>query len=255
MTDMEAASHYKFEDLMKDLGADENVLSDMERRSLDEQGYLLMTDLIDRIWLDQLRKDFEEAASKNGRSPGGKESGTRHPDDLLNRSKAFHGICTQPKVLAAIHHILRRPFRLSQFGGRDPLPGYGQQGLHADWMHRSANEPAWVVTAIWMLDDFTKDNGATRIVPGTHRLSGQVPKAIADPAGHHPDELIVTGVAGSVLLFNGHLWHSGTRNNSRSSRRALQSVFWAREAFPPYAAPLHDRPEDLPLPVRYILGL
>ena len=209
---MEAASHYKFEDLMEDLGADENVLSVMERRSLDEQGYLLMTDLIDLIWLDQLREAFEEAASKKEQSPGGKESGTRHPDDLLNRSKAFHGICTQPKVLAAIHHILRRPFRLSQCG-------------------------------------------STRIVPGTHRLPGQVPKAIADPGGHHTDELIVTGAAGSVLLFNGHLWHSGTRNNSRGSRRALQCVFWAREAFPPYTTPLHDRPEELPLPIRYILGL
>jgi ectoine hydroxylase-related dioxygenase (phytanoyl-CoA dioxygenase family) len=158
-------------------------------------------------------------------------------------------------VLVAIHHIPRRPFRLSQFGGRDPFPGYGQQGVHADWMPRASNESAWVVTAIWMLDDFTKDNGATRIVPGTHRLAGQVPKAIADPGGRHPDELIVTGAEGSVLLFNGHLWHSGTRNNSQSSRRAFQSVFWAREAFPPYTSPLFDRPDELLLTVRYILGL
>jgi ectoine hydroxylase-related dioxygenase (phytanoyl-CoA dioxygenase family) len=186
---------------------------------------------------------------------GGKESGTRHPGDLINRSQVFHGICTQPKVLPGIHHILRRPFRLSQFSGRDPLPGYGQQGLHADWMPRSANEPAWVVTAIWLLDDFTKDNGATRIVPGTHRLSGQVPKAMADPSAHHPEEQVITGKAGSVLLFNGHLWHSGTRNDSRGSRRALQSVFWAREAFPPYAEPLCDRADGLTPAVRYILGL
>jgi ectoine hydroxylase-related dioxygenase (phytanoyl-CoA dioxygenase family) len=211
--------------------------------------------MIDRVWLDQLRAAFEDAVAGQRQFTGGKESGTRHPSDLINRSQAFHGIFTQPKVLAAIHYILRRSFRLSQFSGRDPLPGYGQQGLHADWMHRASNEPAYVVTAIWMLDDFRKDNGATRVVPGTHRLPGQVPKAMADPSAHHPDELIVAGQAGSVLLFNGHLWHSGTRNDSRGSRRALQSVFWAREAFPPYAAPLHDRPEELPLPVRYILGL
>jgi hypothetical protein len=49
---------------MKDLGADKIVLSAMERRALDEQGYLLMTDLIDRVWLDQLREAFGEAASK-----------------------------------------------------------------------------------------------------------------------------------------------------------------------------------------------
>jgi ectoine hydroxylase-related dioxygenase (phytanoyl-CoA dioxygenase family) len=252
---METASPYKFEDVLRDLEVDGTLLSPGERRALDEQGYLILHGIIDRSWVNELCAAFEEAVAADRQTPTGKESGTRHPVNLLNRSKTFHGICAQPKAMAAIHHILRRPFRLSQFSGRDPLPGYGQQGLHTDWMPRAANEPAWVVTAIWMLDDFTKDNGATRIVPGTHRLPGQIPKAMADPSAHHPDELIVVGQAGSVLLFNGHLWHSGTRNNSRGSRRALQSVFWAREAFPPYAEPLCDRRDGLTPAVRYILGL
>jgi ectoine hydroxylase-related dioxygenase (phytanoyl-CoA dioxygenase family) len=214
-----------------------------------------LTGIIDRVWLDQLRAAFEDAVAGQRQFTGGKESGTRHPSDLINRSQAFHGICAEPQVLAAIHYILRRSFRLSQFSGRDPLPGYGQQGLHADWMPRASNEPAYVVTAIWMLDDFTKDNGATRVVPGTHCLPGQVPKAMADPSAHHPEEQVITGKAGSVLLFNGYLWHSGTRNDSRGSRRALQSVFWAHEAFPPYAEPLCDRPDGLTAAVRYIFGL
>jgi hypothetical protein len=76
----------------------------MERHALDEQGYLILTGIIDRVWLDQLRAAFEDVDAKQRRSPGGKESGTRHPDDLLNRSEAFHGICTQPKCCGNPSH-------------------------------------------------------------------------------------------------------------------------------------------------------
>jgi len=246
------------EEALDQLGVTESSLSAEQKRALDEQGYLLLRSVIESRLLEKLRAAFEQAAGQDrqSKSTGSrKETGTRHPSDLLNRDPIFAAVCEQPAVLAAIYHILGRAFRLSQLGGRDPLPGYGQQGLHADWMARTPKEPFYVVTAIWMLDDFTRDNGATRIVPGTHKQPGQPPKSMADPAGRHPNELIVTAPAGSVLVFNGHLWHSGTRNNSQRSRRALQSVFWARENFPPYTQPLCDRPESLSPAVRYILGV
>ena len=86
-----------------------------------------------------------------------------------------------------------------------------------------------MATALWLLDDFTADNGATRVVPGSHR-KGAVPKSFADPERHHPDETIVIACAGSVLVINGHLWHSGTRNRARGPRRVVQCVFVASEA-------------------------
>ncbi|HEX8087722.1 MAG TPA: phytanoyl-CoA dioxygenase family protein, partial [Blastocatellia bacterium] len=122
-----------------------------------------------------------------------------------------------------------RSFSLFQLHGRDPLPGYGQQGLHTDWRPRAAGEPFNIVTAIWLLDDFTPANGATRLVPGSHHLTGQVPKTMADPASRHPDQIQVSANAGSVVIFNGHLWHSGMRNDSRASRRVLQCQLLARE--------------------------
>ncbi len=54
-------------------------------------------------------------------------------------------------------------------------------------------------------------------------------KAFADPESHHPEETIVIARAGSVLVINGHLWHSGTRNRSRGPRRVVQCVFVASE--------------------------
>ncbi len=239
------------EQALTELGVSEDSLGSLHRAALDERGWLVLKNAIDPIVLERMREAFENACGGNR---NGKETGTRHPTELLDRDAVFTAVVTQPALLAAIYHILQRPFRLSQFSGRDPLPGFGQQGLHADWVARSPRDPYAVVTALWMLDDFTRDNGATRIVPGTHRQVNPVPKAMADPAAHHPQEIIVTGEAGSILVFNGHLWHSGTRNQSKQSRRALQCVYWGRELFPPYAQPLCAAVEGFSPAVRYFLG-
>lgn len=78
------------------------------------------------------------------------------------------------------------------------------------------------------MDDFTPNNGATRVIPGSHLVLRPVPKALLQPERRHPDEKLIVAKAGSVLLFNAHLLHSGTRNRSNGSRRALQCQFRAR---------------------------
>src|SRR5262249_29251496 len=112
-------------------------------------------------------------------------------------------------------------------GVRNPRPGFGQQGLHSDAVPRAAADPFSVVTAIWMLDDFTTENGATRVVPRSHLVTRPLAKSFAQPLAHHPEERVITGDAGSVLIFNGHLWHSGTQNRSQGPRRAVQMIFVA----------------------------
>jgi ectoine hydroxylase-related dioxygenase (phytanoyl-CoA dioxygenase family) len=107
------------------------------------------------------------------------------------------------------------------------LPGFGQQGLHTDWLTRDPNEPFAVVTALGALDGFTNENGAPRVVPGSHLVPRPIPKAMQAPAAHHPREQLVLARAGSVVVFNGHLAHSGTRNRSRAPRRTLHSQWIA----------------------------
>ena len=126
-----------------------------------------------------------------------------------------------PLARAAAQHILGRRFE-SRIHGRNPLPGFGQQGLHADWRPRRPDEPYQAATAIWMFDDFRGDNGATRLVPGSHLQPGGLDKALCQPLSHHPGEIVIIGQAGSVLLFNGHLLHSGRKNGSGAPRRAAQ---------------------------------
>lgn len=235
------------------LGINRMTLSLEEKSSLDERGYLLLMNLIDQSGLERLRSAFEQVDAEQRHSEDKRQSGTRHINDLVNKGSKFEQAYMHPKLLAAAYHVLDRPFRLGQLNGRDPLPGYGQQGLHADWGYRAPHDPFQVVTAIWILDGFTEKNGATRIVPGTHRTKTP-PKAMADPASRHPDQISVIADAGSLLIFNGHLWHSGTRNNSASSRRVLQCSFVDRES-QSFVSHEYDVPETLNPAARYISGI
>lgn len=225
MTDSALTS---FEQMLREYGVNINSLSARECEAIDRDGFVLLDGVINTSWLERLRAEFENGCERDSHSLG-KESGTRHVSDLVNRDSSFEDVMTHPKILAAVYHILRDDFRAGQLGGRDPLPGYGQQGLHADWTARSKGEPFRIVTTIWLLDDFTSDNGATRVVPGTHHLLSQPPKSFADPASRHPKQRIIVAGAGSVLVFNGHLWHSGTANKSSDHRRVMQCSYVGRD--------------------------
>jgi Phytanoyl-CoA dioxygenase (PhyH) len=198
-------------------GATAEVLTAGQRRALDERGYLVLPGAVAADVLGRLRSAFDRACEAEGIPP----NGTRHPRGLIDAEPAFAGFLTHPPLLAAVRHILRAPFRLG-VAGRDPLPGYGQQGLHIDCVDPGPPAPYLAVTALGLIDAFTEENGATRVVPGSHRARRPPPKGFADPASRHPDQVVVTAPAGSVLVFNGHLWHSGTRNRSGGHRRAVQ---------------------------------
>src|SRR5262249_25494474 len=149
-------------------------------------------------------------------------------------------VCTHPKVLAAAYHVLGRPFVTAGVCGRDPAPGFGQQGLHTDGCPPSPSGPFLLVTTLWLLDDFTPNNGATRLIPGSHRMPRPLPKPMQQPERRHPDQKVILAEAGSALVFNGHLWHGGTRNDAGRRRRVLQGQFRGRELVRPA-----DTPPDL----------
>lgn len=205
--------------------AEAGRLSDAQAAALDQRGFFVVHDLLGEDDLAKLRRAFVStgAESELGRSA----TGTQHVAISADtpHAEAWRALEQHPALRAAVRHVLGRFEGRADIHGRNPLPGFGQQGLHADWPARRRGEPYAVVTAIWMIDAFTPTNGATRVVPGTHREIRAVPKAFAQPTAHHPDEQIVTAPAGSLLVLNGHLWHSGTRNRSRGPRRAAQVVF------------------------------
>jgi ectoine hydroxylase-related dioxygenase (phytanoyl-CoA dioxygenase family) len=199
-------------------------LNAQELALLDELGYVVVSGALELGHLARLHQAFEHAARQT--------EGTQHvrlhantPDLLAWRELEQH-----PSLTSAAMHLLDGKY-VTNLHGRNPLPGFGEQGLHTDARPRGRGEPYSVVTALWMLDDFTNENGATRVVPRSHGRVGAVPKSLAQPGDRHPDEVVVCGRAGSVLIFNGHLWHSGRRNRSRGPRRAAQHVLTLGGAF------------------------
>ena len=86
------------------------------------------------------------------------------------------------------------------------MPGYGHQGIHSDFVWGVKGQPQ-VVNAVWMIDEFTDDNGPTRVVPGSHRWgvhpSGdRVGGEPRDPNAPVEGEVKVTGSAGFLHRLN-----------------------------------------------------
>ena len=92
------------------------------------------------------------------------------------------------------------------------------------------------------------------MVPGSHLVPRPAPKALLQPERRHPDQKVIIAEAGSVLLFNAHLLHGGTRNESAGPRRVLQCQARARDVVLPGEGPL-DLPERLAPCARYLLSL
>ncbi len=212
-------------------GVDDSALSSAEIQHLDEQGYLPLSGILTPAQVSAIRRRVEELIAIEGDEAGTEfkqEDGAHRLANLVDKDSLFEVCFSHPRVLAAINHVLKGDFKLSSLNGRASVPGAGGQALHADW--RGGVDPSdfQVCNSIWLLVDFSAENGATRVVPGSH-LSGQHPaSALDNPEAQHADEILLTGAAGSVVIFNSHLWHGGTVNRSDSPRYALHSYFTRR---------------------------
>ncbi|MEM7560263.1 MAG: phytanoyl-CoA dioxygenase family protein, partial [Planctomycetota bacterium] len=211
-------------------------LNPKELTQLEKLGYVALGQLLDAEALTSIRGRIEILLADEQNQAGvelldsqnirhAKEEGADRLADLVNKGPEFEACFTHPKLLAGMRHVLGNDCKLSSLNYRAARPDGGEQKLHVDW-HEAITPPSFLVcNSIWLLDDFTEENGATRLVPGSH-LRGKTPEQeLEDPWATHPDEVLVTGEAGSVFLFNAHLWHGGTRNRSARQRRAIHSYF------------------------------
>jgi ectoine hydroxylase-related dioxygenase (phytanoyl-CoA dioxygenase family) len=214
------------------LGVRGDTLTQAQRDALDHDGFLPLPDILTEQQIAAFRARLDELVVQEGDEAGKEvhqEAGTDRLSDLVNKSAIFEVCFTHPRVLAAIAHILRGEFKLSSLNARSALPGQGLQALHADWGRAVEPGDYVVCNSIWLLDDFTESNGATRVVPGSQR-SGALPRDVMpDPQAAHPDEIKLLAPAGTVVIFNSHTWHGGTLNASDRPRRALHSYFCRRD--------------------------
>lgn len=165
--------------------------------------------------------------------------------DFVNRGTEFDRLYIYGPLLAACCRIIGRPFKLSTMLARTLEPGAPAQPLHVDVQREADGWP--LVGFILMVDEFDAENGATRFVPGSHRLSRAPVDAPVEPMQDATDacegQVLACGPAGSIIIFNGSVWHGHTANRSARRRRSIQGALIPREARPAIDQASRIRPE------------
>jgi ectoine hydroxylase-related dioxygenase (phytanoyl-CoA dioxygenase family) len=132
-------------------------------------------------------------------------------------------------VLPIVEGVLDRGCLVSSLSSIAIGPGEAAQPLHADDQLIPLPKPhiPIICNTMWALTDFTIANGATRLVPGSHRAD-RSPQPFGEPVETRAAEM----PAGSVLVFDGSIWHGGGANHSTERRLGLAMNYcagWLRQ--------------------------
>jgi ectoine hydroxylase-related dioxygenase (phytanoyl-CoA dioxygenase family) len=202
------------------------MLTDSARQQLEEQGYLILPGFLTPAQVKQFNHRIEEIFAEEGDRAGAEfrqEAGTRRLANVVDKGELFEKIVETPFILACMEAVLGADFKLSSFNVRSANPhGNCAQPLHVDGGALPDEHGYSVCNSVWMLDDFTADNGALRVVPGSHHW-----RRLPAPGAKVEGEILVTGKAGTVVVMNAHMWHGGTDNRTSRPRRAMH-IYYTR---------------------------
>ena len=204
-------------------------ITETQKQELDKQGCILIPDVLSAEEIEMYRADVLRLAAAEQRDG----SARRHTDNhgqhvrwLVNKGEIYERLVAHPKVMPFFEYLLGEDYTLSTLTSNIIEPGAPDGGYHVDSVLGTMPEPLpsfpVVANSLWLLDDFTPENGGTRYVPGIHRQGIKPPPGTTRlPDEIRPDEVRVTAPKGSVFLFNGAVWHSAGANKTGRARIAL----------------------------------
>jgi ectoine hydroxylase-related dioxygenase (phytanoyl-CoA dioxygenase family) len=201
-------------------------------KCIKENGYVVIPGVLSNEECDIYRNMLERDSFKyspmyvgsGGTSHGlNNKSSEKVVYNMHNKDIKYFDLFDNKEIMPIISSLLKEgsyknseEFNLLNISARCPAPFAPAQQLHLDSNLPGMASYPLIVVVLYMLDDFTEVNGATRFVPGSHKFSGY-----AEDGKSYEDEVLVTGKKGSVVIFNGALWHGSSTKKDDSSRWAV----------------------------------
>ena len=183
-------------------------------RRLEQHGLAVVERFLSTADVRRKKDDLERVLES---IPTGRNSfegfATRRIYALFAKTRLFDAQAIDPLLLAVVERLLGPGFVLSAPTGISIGPGEAAQRLHRDDSVYPVARPhqELVINTMWALDDFTAENGATLVVPGSHRWP-------AERRATDTEAVPATMPAGSVLFYVGSLLHAGGANRTAAPR-------------------------------------
>jgi ectoine hydroxylase-related dioxygenase (phytanoyl-CoA dioxygenase family) len=220
---------------------------------LDEHGVVVVEGVLDEHEVAGARAGLAPVieATPEGRNDFEGFS-TRRSFSLLAKTRAADPLVLHPLVRGTVQAVVGH-HQLSVTLAIRIAPGETAQGLHPDDLIYPLPRPhdEVMVSCMWAIDEFTEENGATRILPGSHRWG--------EDRFPGPDEPGIPAVMdpGSVMVWLGSTWHGGGANTSDTTRLGVNFEYiasWLRPQENHLVAVPADRARALPPEIAELLG-
>lgn len=238
------------------LSEEEQALVDRCVQGVKEDGYAIVENFLDDDRLEWLRDEmepiFEMTGNRASDRPGWDGMQTVHVPNLFGKTRAADDLAIDPIILSIVEGILGVKIQMSAAVAMCPGPGTEAQGFHQDDLHWPIPRPhvPLVANTLIALDDFTPENGATKLVPGSHKSVEPIPD---DPSYIH-----VEMPAGSLAVWDGAIWHAGGANRTKDQRRRTinlnYNLSWLRQQENQYLGVPRKTMLSLPEKLQRILG-
>ena len=224
---------------------------------LVRDGCMVIDNLIPLETVDAIQNEmapFVEATPLGETSFDGFQ--TRRSGSLIARSPASHDVIMDPLVLGVANRALSHAtnYQLHCTQVIEVGPGSAPQVIHRDqWAFDMFPFPSGfdsTFSTMWAMTDFTADNGATRVIPGSHQFEDKLTFALEDTI---PAEM----KAGSVLLYTGSTYHGAGPNTSEQTRTGLivhYSLAWLRQEENQYLGVPQQVLDQLPEELLRLMG-
>jgi ectoine hydroxylase-related dioxygenase (phytanoyl-CoA dioxygenase family) len=202
---------------------------DGELEQFERDGFVILEDVLDRAAREEIvaaLAPYERDRPMGRNAFEGQKS--QRVYSLAGKGEVFQRLAEHPRVMAIVERLLMPNFLLSTIQSIRLHPGEKSQAWHTDdafyFMPRPHRLPL-AVSVIWAIEEFTEENGATEVIPGSHRWG------LEHPEEREHDVVAATMPAGSCIVFDGALWHRGGANESRGTRLAISPQYcqpWLR---------------------------